>query len=210
MRKVLSGRCRHYHTYLEHRNCFFQENTGERIGFLDIEASDLRADWGFITCYVLRVGDTEYVNAVTKSDIDKWGKDGKEDTRVLQSLMENLTNCDRIIGHFSSLYDIPFIRTRAVICGVEFPPYGVLTQNDTWRALRSKFKLSRNTLENGTRSLTGSTEKDHFTPSIMRGCVRGDKWAIDWSLSHCRKDVRDTQKLWTKVAPYVRKTPTSI
>jgi uncharacterized protein YprB with RNaseH-like and TPR domain len=211
MVRYLSGKCRHRHKFSEHPQCFYLETGAkERIGFLDIETNDLRADWGFITCYVLRIGNTEYVDAITKQDIRKWGKEGREDTRVLRSLVERLNGCDRIVGHFSSLFDIPFIRTRAVVCGVEFPTYGCFTQADSWRALRNKFKLSRNSLENGSRTLVGETEKNHFRPEIMRGCIRGEEWALRWSLDHCRRDVRDTQRLWEKVSPYVRLTNTSI
>ena len=88
-----------------------------------------------------------------------------------------MSNFGRLVGHFSSLFDLPFIRTRAVICGVEYPTYGVYTQTDTWRILKNKFKLSRNSLENSCRKLLGQTRKDHLSMAIKHGALRGEEWA---------------------------------
>jgi hypothetical protein len=59
-------------------------------------------------------------------------KQPKEDTRILQTMVETITQYDRLIGHYSCRFDLPFVRTRAVICNVAFPFYGELYQADTW------------------------------------------------------------------------------
>jgi hypothetical protein len=210
--KVQSERCRHRHTYLEHRACYFLERReNERLGFIDIEASNLSGDWGFLFGYcILDEKGKVYEDWVTKEDIKKWGRAGKEDKRVLQSLVNHMENFDRLIGHYSSRYDLPMIRTRAVMTDVWFPTYGAYVQTDGWRILRSKFKLRSNGLENSTRNLVGETRKDHFTQALMNGCVRGEKWAIDWAKKHCLQDVLDTRDLWYKINPYIKLANTSL
>jgi hypothetical protein len=93
---------------------------------------------------------------------------------------------------------------------VDFPAFGSYTQGDTWFTLRSKFKLSRNSLENATRRLTGATQKTHLSGAHINEAIRGEKWAIDWFYEHCRFDVDDTEKLWNTINPFRGKTKTSI
>lgn len=209
--KLAQRRCKHGHNFFSHQNCF-KKREGERIGFLDIEAGDLKADYGTIFCYCILDSKTGKIfeDTITKEDIDKWGKEGKEDTRVLRSLIRDLDNFDRVVGHFSSRYDLPFIRTRAVMCGLSFPQYGAYKQSDTWRILRSKFGLSRNSLESGARNLVGRTRKNRLSLPLKNGCIRGKKWAIDTTLDHCRRDVRDTKDLYQKIFGFVKLSGTSI
>jgi hypothetical protein len=116
----------------------------------------------------------------------------------------------RVVGHYSCGYDLPFARTRAVIDGIEFPGYGMLFQSDTWVILKKKFKLSRNSLENGCRKLVGITHKDKLSLAIKHGCLRGEKWAIDLSRKHCKQDVVDLVALFGLTNRFMRRTKSSI
>lgn len=213
-------RCPHAHNGLEHDKCWDKFHTvdfGERIGFLDIETTDLNADYGIIACYCIKVAgkDKIYEDHLTVDDIKKYSSkkrdvEPKEDTRVIKSLVKDLKNFDRLVLHYGVGFDLPFIRTRAVICGVEYPTHGAYIQSDTWVMLKKKFKLSRNSLENGCRKLVGITNKDHLSMSIKHGALRGEEWAINDMLVHCRKDVIDTEALYTLVSPYSKKVKSFI
>lgn len=210
LRKLFKVKCKHHHNFAEHPNCF-NELKEERVGFIDIECSNLKADWGILLTYcILGENGKLYKDIITKDDIKKWGKTGKDDTRLLKNLIRDMGNFDRLIGHYSCRFDMPFIRTRAVICGVEFPPYGVYTQTDTWMILRNKFNLSRNSLENGSRTLTGKTNKTHLTPVLMLNCLRGEQWALKEMLAHNKFDVEDTRNLFNTTKSFVKINNTSI
>ena len=190
---------------------------GERIGFLDIETTDLKSDYGIILCYCIKDANSDkiYHDIITPEDIKKYSSKNreimaKEDTRVIKSLVRDLANFDRVVTHFGSIFDLPFIRSRAIMCGVDFPTYGVYVQTDTWRILKNKFNLSRRSLENSCRQLLGKTNKDHLSLSIKHGCIRGEAWALKDTLEHCKKDVIDTESLFNTIAPFARQTKTSI
>ncbi len=206
----LKHKCKHGHNYIEHAPCFTGYHE-ERIGFLDVECEDLKADYGITFSYCIKVENENkiYFDTIRPEDFKKFPR-GKEDTRLIRNLIKDMENFDRLVGHFSSLFDFPFIRTRAVICNVPFPHYGVYNQTDTWRILKHKFKLSRNSLENACRKLLGYTEKDHLSLEIKHGCLRGEKKAIAYTLSHNKKDVRDTERLYHAIIPFIRKTNTSL
>jgi len=204
------------HNGLEHPNCYEKLHTanfGDRIGFLDIETTDLNADYGIITCYCIKDINSNkiYEDAINLDDIKKYCSkkrdvEPKEDTRVIHSLIKDMSNFDRLVLHYGCGFDLPFIRTRAVICKIDYPKFGAYVMSDTWVMLKKKFKLSRNSLENGCRKLVGKSNKDRLSMSIKHGALRGEKWAIDDMLVHCRKDVIDTEALYNLIKDYSRKT----
>lgn len=224
LKKRLKWKCplkgHSHHDGVSHSACYQKLHTidfGERIGFIDIESTDLNGDYGIITCWCIKDSKSNkiYEDSLTLDDIKKYSSkkrdvEPKEDTRIIKSLVEAMKNFDRLIGHYICGFDLPFIRTRAVICGVEYPVFGVYVMSDTWVMLKKKFKLSRNSLENGCRKLVGNTLKDHLSMSIKHGALRGEKWAINDMLVHCRKDVMDTEALYNLINVYSRKTKSFI
>ena len=201
--------CKHYHTRQAHPQCLRER---ERVGFIDIESSALDANYGILLTYCILDNDSNklYFDTINKADIKKWGKTAQEDTRLLRSLMRDMAQFDRLVGHYSSRFDLPMIRTRALMCGLSFFDFGDIVQTDTWMILRKKFKLSRNSLENGVRSLTGKTQKNHLTLASKHGCLRGEKKAIEFTLDHNRKDVSDTRALWRAINSYAKQNKSSI
>jgi len=52
--KRFNFKCIHSHNGLDHWNCFDQfNNIQKKIAFLDIETSNLKANWGFVFSYCL-------------------------------------------------------------------------------------------------------------------------------------------------------------
>lgn len=207
------------HNGLEHPRCY-EKFFGLKLGkecILDIEAEDLKADYGIVFCWCVLDLDTNKIfsDVITKKDIKKYSSKArnvqpKEDKRIIASLVSKLSEYERVIHHYGKRYDLPFVRTRAVINDVYFPTYGILYQTDTWEILKVKFRLSRNSLKNSTLKLFGKTRKDHLSLSIKHGCLRGEKWALDIALRHCEKDVLDTRDLFRSICSYKKKTNTSI
>lgn len=208
------------HNGLEHPACYDKLQSldlREKIGFIDIETEDLKADYGVVFCYCIkdRNSDIIYHDNITLEDIKKYSSKNRdkmpvEDTRIIKNLIRDMGNFTRLVGHFSSIFDLPFIRTRAIMCGIDFPTYGVYAQTDTWRILKNKFKLSRNSLENSCKKLLGTSLKDHLSLSIKHGCIRGEEWALKDSLEHCKKDVLDTERLYNTIHTFTRQTNSSI
>jgi DNA polymerase elongation subunit (family B) len=203
----------------EHPVCFSRHDKGmyqEKILFFDLECEDLNADYGILfNWYAMDEDGNRFEDYITLNDINKYksshrGVEPKEDTRIVESLVDLFSKYNRVIGHYSCRFDLPFIRTRAVICKVDFPSNGTLFQSDTWVILKKKFKLSRNSLENSCRKLLGYTRKDHLSLSIKHGCLRSEKWAIDLSRKHCKQDVEDLVELFNVIHKFMKRTKSSI
>jgi len=191
-------RCEHGHSGLEHYGCWPGAN--ERVGFLDIESTNLDANFGIMLSYCIKDSDSSkiYEGVINGQDI----KTGAEDKRIVEKCVEDIGRFNKIVTFYGVRFDVPFIRTRAVSLGVEFPCYGTIKHQDVYFLIRNKFKLNSNRLENACRVLLGATDKTKIEYVHWRNAARGDKKALEYIVDHNRKDVLDLEKLYLKVMEY--------
>lgn len=202
----------HRKSYLEHYNCYLREEPQtERTAILDIETSNLKADFGIILTWCLKpLGEGKIQeDVITVEDIRK-GRNGDEDRRVTKTLIQAISNFDKLIGYYSKRFDLPYIRTRSLNMKLDFPFYGSIRHVDVYDILRNRFNLSRKTQENACRNLLGTTEKNHVDGKVWRDAARGNKKALSYVLDHNRRDVRDLERLYLKVRDYSRRHDVSI
>lgn len=205
-------RCKHKHTYLEHYNCYIQDNPStERVGFYDIETTNLDANFGIIlTYYIKTAGEDQYsIGVIKKRDIMN-AKAGDEDKVVVQNLVRDLSKFDTLVGYYSSRFDMPFIRTRATMLGIPFLAYGAIKHIDLYDTIKHKMKLNSNRLENACRNLMGHTDKTHIEAKYWRAGARGDKESLEYIATHNKHDVDDLEKLYELVVNFRRPVKTSI
>ena len=200
--------CKHRHTYLEHYECFKKENPlNEKIGFFDIETSNLAGDFGVIFCYCIKpLGKSKILERViTRKELSEC-----LDREVVRQCVEDIQKFDRIVGFYSKRFDMPFIRTRASYHKIDFPLYGSISHDDIYFTVRHKFRLSSNRLENACRTILGESSKTHLHPVKWIKALQGDPSSLKYILNHCREDVRDLERLWERVINFSRKQDTSI
>lgn len=201
----------HGHTYLSHYNCYLREGPEkEKVGFFDIETSNLVADFGIMLSYAVKDGGGKVLSSVlTPQDIKK-AKFGQEDKRLVKQCLDDLGKFDRIVTYYGSRFDVPFLRARALSMGLEFPNYGTLKHTDLYFIIRGRVALSSKRLENACRVLLGDTNKTRIDSKYWRAGVRGDKKSLDYILDHNKKDVIDLERLYDKMVHFAKPTDTSI
>ena len=210
--KYYNGRCIHYHKYQEHPQCFVEDmGFKEKVGFLDIEASNLDANFGIILSYCIKDADSDKIwsDVIEKKDYSKY-KMESPDTRVVENLVKDMRKFDRLVAHYGIKFDFPFIRTRAIVCDVDFPKYNELYIDDTWRWAKNKLKLNSNRLDTIATTLLGKTDKTRVEGKYWIGAMRGDKKSLNYILEHNRFDVLDLEKIYNKLIDYVRQNKSSI
>lgn len=206
--EMAKWKCNHGHTGLEHYSCWIASNPKEeKMGFIDIETTNLKADFGIILAYSIADDQTDEVTSrvITKNDL-RTCLDGK----VVKACVTDMRRFDRLVGYYSTKFDIPFIRTRAIALGLDFPEYGEIIHNDLYYTVRNKLNISSNRLDNACRTVFGATEKtridaDHWIKALM-----GDKGALDYILDHNIRDVQETKKLYHALETYRHKTDTTL
>jgi len=175
-------------------------------GVFDIETSDFDPNERFIICYDMIIrdiltGKEEHVgDKITKADIKK--AVSKQtfhfDHRLLQTLSWNLKQCDHVVGHFSSKFDIPYFRSRCLLTRQPdlIPEYGSIRFGDTWRMMKTSMKAKRNTLVNFISQTTGNNEKTFVELKYWYSIYFPDskRWqpSMNYISDHCVKDVRMT------------------
>lgn len=210
--KYMTGRCKHYHTYAEHPACWWKEQGRKpKIGYIDIETSNLNANYGIIITYCILDNDTDEIieNSIDISEI----RNGNFDKRICRQLIKDMFKFDVLKGYWSTGFDIPYMRARCLKWKLNFPVYKEIDHKDVYYMVKRLLKIHSNSLEAATKFL-GIKGKNH---------VHGDQWmmalmcdgeiqkkAMDYILDHNRKDVRILKKLDLKLMEFDRGITKSI
>lgn len=210
--KYTTGHCKHYHTYISHPNCWWTERERKpKVGYIDIETSNLNANYGIIITYCILDRDSDELlwNIVSIDDI----REGNFDRHLCEQLIQDMLKFDIIKGYYSTLFDVPFIRSRCLKWKLDFPIYKTIDHKDIYYMVKRLLRLHRNSLEVATKFL-GIPGKDH---------VNGDQWmealmcngekqkkAIKYILSHNIKDVKILKELDLQLEGYDRGMTKSI
>ncbi len=202
-------KCKHGHTFLEHYACYMNEemHNNERVGFFDIETSGLQANFAILLSYCIKVRgeDKIYYDTFNEKDL----RNG-QDYRIVKNCIKDLQNFDRVIGHYSKRFDIPFLRTRALMLGIDFPQFGEMYHTDVWDIAKRKLKLSSNRQGVIAESINEDFSKTRITHKHWLPALQGDKHALEYILDHNKKDVIQLEKNYEKLKSFAKVTKSSI
>ena len=204
----LTGRCKHSHLYVEHPQCYKNEqNRPPKIGYFDIETGGLKANTDLMICYSIKTRDKDEILSarLTKADIN----DETFDKRILKQLIKDLLKYDIIITYYGTGFDIPFVRTRALSWKLKFPVFGMVKHKDVYYMARNKLKQTSNSLET-VCELLGIRGKNHIRWRIWIKAKHGNEKAITIVQDHCDKDVVILERAHKKLEIFVRNTTKSI
>lgn len=206
-----SHRCKHSHTYLEHFSCYLAECPDRgKIGFFDIETSvGFKANMGIMISYAIKDDDFDdkvVGRVISRKELKSWDMD----KQLVIDCQRDLMSFDIVVGYYSTKFDLPFVRSRAVHHGLEFPAYGEIVHSDLYYIVRNKFALTSNRLETACRFLLGDTEKTHIDYRHWIRAIQGDPESLEYVWDHNVKDVNDTARLYHKIIPYKKRMDTSV
>lgn len=190
--------CRHRHTYLEHYSCFLAEKPStsplkERIGILDIETTGLKANWGHMLSWcIMDQGDGKiHYGLLTKREVRD-----KRDARIVKSVVKKMKEYDRLVTYYGTRFDLPYIRSRALAQGIEFPAYKDIYHTDMYYVARNKFAIHSNRLAS-VCEFFGIPAKGHrMTPELWTRAGAGDEEALNTILLHNKEDVESTNQVF--------------
>jgi uncharacterized protein YprB with RNaseH-like and TPR domain len=163
-----------------------------RVGYLDIEATDLDGDFGYmLTWYIKPRNSKKYdYSIIKKSEIFKY----EFDKRLVKELLVAFNNYDVLYTHWGvdRRFDIPFIRTRALVHGLQdqLPKKFEKFMMDTWPIARNKLKLHSNRLD----SIADACR----IKGVKKTPLSGEKWmlaavgepkSLEYIAKHNRHDV---------------------
>jgi uncharacterized protein YprB with RNaseH-like and TPR domain len=211
---------KHYHSYLVHPQCAFNDgilittNNGktiqlkEKIGFVDIETAGLQADFHYIFSYCIKELDGKvYKRLLTPKEV----RNRKiRDKLLMKQFCKDVEQFTRVVTYYGSGFDLPFLRTRAIFWGLDFPIYKSIYTTDVYYIIKHKFRLHRNRMETACRTFGIPCKTHPINPEIWQDAMTGDKKALQYILEHNVEDVISLELLWKKVNQYALENKRSI
>lgn len=188
----------------------------KKIGYLDIEASGLTADFDIMLSWANLIRDVETnktninYDYLKKSDFELAYKKKNADLidkRITESVIKEINKCDLLIGHWfigKHRMDIPFIRTRVAINKIDgFPKHKQIRYGDTQKWASLLYRLHNNGLDSVANMFNISTKKTRLEPRVWKNACLGIKNALDYIVDHNKKDVIITYKVHLGIENFV-------
>jgi len=210
------NRCVHRHEQDSHPLCFKKGLVKEpwwkdrKIGYLDIETSDLNANFGHIITWCILDGDTGKIisGRLRRSDVFRTGT---FDKRILKDLVREMRHFDVLVVYYGSDYrfDLPFIRARCLYWNLDFPVDREVFCIDLYSKVKQKLKLASRKLKYVTKFL-GIKGKTEIEPDIWKRGSVGCSRDVDYIMDHNRWDVIITQKTFHRMLPYFNMNRSSL
>lgn len=170
------------------------------IAVLDIETTDLDANYGYVLCAVVK----KYAGPMWTFRIDSNTFNGEligDDRKLIRELVSKLKEFDVIVTWNGNRFDMPFINTKLIRYGLK--PLGLKYYRDLCAIARARFRTSNNRLRTWGNFLLGASRKTFTTSRIRLDAIRGKKYALDFIVNHCRIDVEETERLYKKMLPFL-------
>jgi len=192
---IPESECRSRYQFIKSQRPLWLDD--ERKGFFDIESTSFYADTGNLLSWAMMLDTGKVLSDCIKPEECKDYK--KSDKRIVQSLVDAIQTVDVLIGYYSTGFDVPMVRARALFWGIPFPSYGTVVHCDLYYNTRGKVALTRKSLELCTKLAVGKSDKtryDSFWWSLAR---QGHPEALKDIFQHNLYDVSDTRELFEAV-----------
>jgi hypothetical protein len=212
---MATHKCRHSHTYLDHPQCLVNESPegepGKRtIGYFDIESTHLKANLGYMACYKIwdPADKKMYGRALHGDEITSF----QFDRALIGELVVDLKRFTHLVGFYCKdrRHDFPFVRTRAMIHGIDFPTYGELQVIDLYDLAKNKMSLHSHRLQVVCETL-GIPAKIHpLVGEIWIKSACGHQPSLDYMEVHCEEDVVCLEPVLERLEPFYRRSKLSV
>lgn len=171
------------------------------MAYLDIETTHLKANFGIVLSWAIKPRGRRKVlwDCVKKSELFN----GSFDRRVVRSLLGAMRPYSVFVHYYGTNFDMPFIRTKALEFGLEFPGYGEKHMFDLYYLVRQKLSLHSKRLETVTKFL-GIPGKTEVEPATWKRAAYGDPEALRYVVTHNIADVRILERAHRKLERYAK------
>jgi len=212
---LYSHRCKkHSHRFTEHLPCYETEQPQnspiyEKLAHLDIETSNLKATFGIVLSYALKLDNSKILGrCLTTNEMRK----GIYDRKLLAELIKHINLQDKLTVYFGSdnKFDIPFLRSRCLFYNLPFPLYKDIKVVDVYDIVKRKLCLHRNRLQTVCEFLSIPAKLHPIKSDVWLGALGGNQQALNYIFKHNKEDVISLEAVYHKVINYIGKTNRSI
>lgn len=167
-----------------------------RIGFFDIETSNLDANIGMMLCACVK----DYKGG-TKTFIMSKDNGLYSDRKFAVAMRDYLEKFDYVVTWYGTKFDVPYLNTRLILHGER--PLDIIRHIDLYYTARFKLKLHSNRLAVVSESLFGESDKTRVVGPIWTNALMGDKKALQYIIDHCVIDVDVLEQVFEELHGFV-------
>lgn len=169
-----------------------------RIGIVDIETTELKADIGIILCADIKEVGGGHITFINK----KMQIDRRNDKEVCEALKTELERFNILVTFYGLGFDMKFINSRLMYHGLE--PVKPLLHIDLYRLGKRYFNTTRRSLKVVCQQLgiTGKTPLDIQT--WKEAAINNDQSSLKEIVQHNLADTEMTEKLFYRLAPLIK------
>lgn len=166
---------------------------------VNIGLNQIQQDWSILSVAAKWVGD----NKVHYADVSK-EKNYTNDKKVLQMIWKLMDEADIVLGQNSTSFDVKKLNARFILNGMT--PPSSYRQIDTKRLAKKNFAFTSNKLEYLSNNLCSKTKKlkhkKYPGHDLWMECIKGNKEAWSQMKAYNIADVKATEELYLKLAPW--------
>ncbi len=178
-----------------------------RILSLDIEASNLSADFGIILTFGSKIVGEGAPTVLNILDYrDRTGDLIRAEKRLLKDIVITMLGADIWLTHYGSWYDLPFINSRLLYHGLPILPPSY-PHIDTWKISKNRLKLRNNRLNTIQEFLNLPSEKNAIKPEQWIRALGGHTASMDYIVEHNRRDVLVLEEAYGRLRPLITDHP---
>lgn len=171
-----------------------------RVVLFDIEASNLKANYGIILSFGWKFLGEKKVHCVAITDFkEAYAKKRTNDFHVVMKAKEVLESADVHIAHYGKKFDVPVINSRLLYHGQA--PLPKIPMVDTWRIAKDHLQLNSNRLDVLAAFLGVKEKKTPLSGPIWIDAMAGDQKAIRYVVDHNIQDVKVLEGVYQKIKP---------
>jgi len=168
----------------------------------DIEATNLNADFGRILCACFKE-ENGRVWTLSQRDWPKLLRDEPwNDSKLVEAILDKLSDFDVWCTYYGSKYDLPFVRTR--MFGLKNPKPVSGFHIDLYYRVKYGLRLSRSSLLRIQEHLNLTTKKTPVEAQAWCRASAGDPRPYAQIEHHCRLDVRVLEEVYHATKKYIR------
>lgn len=179
-----------------------------KIATFDLETSDLKANFGIVLCGSVKYLDNDEVITFRGDEYTTWHRDRYNDKALVVDIVDALREANILVAHNGVNFDLRYLNTRLIGWGLRPIPRKMVI--DPCLVARKTLRLHSNSLDAMATWLGAQDQKTAVTPEIWRKATLSldpveNRFAMDYIVDHCERDVRMLEEVYQKVTPLLTK-----
>lgn len=174
-----------------------------RVGYWDIESTNLSPEFGFMLCYSIMDADgalhTRRIDESPGYEAAKW-----DDRWLARQCRDDLEKYQIIVGWNHINFDLNFLNTVLIRERLEPLDVSSIAMVDLLWASRYRLRLTSNRLENVINYLATEVHKTPLLGKLWKQASTGHRPALDLIVEHNVKDVESLQEVADLLSRFIK------